>query len=286
MINFEAEIYNVIKSTYLGIIIASNSNQLPYLIITLPEKALAFHLVSLPRKSEAIDNPNFFADLSNQYALKNIRLIHVWEDFWLLQRPIIESRIRLMLGNFVRIHARQTHVQRIDKPALDAFLLNNHLYGSPSTKYKYGLFYMNDLVAVASFSAIRTYWRNQQPSKSAELVRFANLKGHAIAGGLSKLLAYFIREQHPDDIMSYADRDWSDGRSYELLGFKKIEVTPPQMFWVHPQTLMRYTINKLPAYLLSEFRQQNQIMLIDDFLKEKKFMPVYNSGNIKYLLYK
>ena len=49
---------------------------------------------------------------------------------------------------------------------------------------------------------------------------------------MGKSLNAFIAETAPDDIMSYADLEWSDGRVYETLGFAFENVTPPQSFIV------------------------------------------------------
>jgi hypothetical protein len=84
---------------------------------------------------------------------------------------------------------------------------------------------------------------------------------------MNKLLKNLIREQTPDDIMSYADRDWSDGNSYEQTGFELIGTTIPQDFWVNWHTFERIT-----------GRQKITATNPDDFIE------VQNVGNLKYLL--
>jgi hypothetical protein len=117
------------------------------------------------------------------------------------------------------------------------------------------------LVAVASFSSLKTYWRTQKPCRSAELIRFCNLLNCTVVGGLDKLLKTFIEETNPDDLMTYADRDWSDGRSYQRLGFELIEQTHPQAFWVDSQTFERH---KHPH-------------------STSNLVKIYNAGNLKFL---
>lgn len=280
MRNFENNILYLFSLIYSGNIKEDNNNSLSdFSVFSFPDKKVAFHLIST-------HNPTLnynFNSLTEKYSQQGIRLIHLWEDLWTQKQNIIESRIKLILGNFTRIHARQTTVKRIDKNLLDDFLNSNHLYGSPTAKYKYGLFFNNRLVAAASFSAMRTYWRNEEPYQSAELVRFANCNGYAVAGGFSKLLTHFIREQQPDDIMSYADRDWSDGKSYEKVGFEKIEITSPQQFWLHPAEQMRYYAHRLPQHLLTDFDKDTNDLTIEEYLVKKGYFKIYNTGNIKYL---
>ena len=121
------------------------------------------------------------------------------------------------------------------------------------------------LIALATFSGGRTMKIGERAgSRSFELIRFATLKGYVVVGGMDKLLKAFIEEYQPDDIMSYADRDWSDGRSYEKLGFTKIENSIPQSFLINLKTLERLPVNGL----------------IDD-----NHLKIFNAGSIKYIKY-
>ena len=237
-------------------------------IIRFDESSLRIHLVPL---ADYAENPYYFQSLSEEYERYQIQLIHLWEDVWRTQQAMVLSRIRSLLGNFERVHARQTIAKTIDKPTLQDFLQKNHLQGSPQVKYKYGLFYSDKLVAVASFSASRPMPRDEIIYNSYELVRFANLSEHVVTGGLSKLLSQFVSDVQPDDIMTYADRDWSTGRSYEKLGFTFVENTPPQLFFIHPQELIRYYLQRLPQGATEE-----------ELLK-KGYLRIYNAGNKKYL---
>ena len=66
--------------------------------------------------------------------------------------------------------------------------------------------------------------------RSYEWIRFASLPGVRISGGMGKILKAFIEEVHPDDIMSYADLEWSEGAVYEQLGFTLEGRKDPVMF--------------------------------------------------------
>ena len=54
--------------------------------------------------------------------------------------------------------------------------------------------------------------------------------GQGIAGGMGKLLSRFIADVEPDDIMSYADIEWSDGGVYRHLGFAEDGGQGPRYF--------------------------------------------------------
>jgi hypothetical protein len=52
-----------------------------------------------------------------------------------------------------------------------------------------------------------------------ELSRFSNKLNTSVIGGADKLLKYFIKTHQPKQIISYADRRWSQGDLYQKLGF-------------------------------------------------------------------
>ncbi|WP_142604169.1 PDDEXK family nuclease [Solitalea koreensis] len=250
--------------------------------VLFPDHHLVLHLNSIP--SVSMKNGGELLAITEQFQLQNIRCIHLWEDIWMENTELIKSRVMAMLGQSKRIHGRQTKVVKLDKPVLTTFLNQNHLQGSPTAKYKYGLVHKGSLVAAASFSAGRPMLREGQTYQSFELVRFANLHSHTVVGGLSKLLQHFIKEQKPDDIMTYADRDWSMGEGYQKLGFTHIGNTAPLPFWIHPKERLRYYSTRLPDHLSNEFKNQDAFKTIDSFMEAKGYVRIFNSGNLKYLL--
>lgn len=166
----------------------------------------------------------------------------VAEDRWNRQREMMEARLLAHLELFSQAYARNCEVRRIDKAAAREFLDRNHSYGYASCKYRYGLFLkrhtghiaeeiianstegkgdIGKLIAVATFSNARRWIKDGREIRSYEWTRYASLPDMRISGGMGKLLKAFINETQPDDIMSYADLEWSEGRVYERLGFKR-----------------------------------------------------------------
>ena len=285
------EIIAFINSTKTPVIVNPDGFPLsPFTYIYLVERKLVIHLITLDPQ---ITNGLFFQHLSIALAKQGLKIIHLWEDVWYTKQAIVKSRILSLLGKSATIPARLTTVRRIDKALLDDFLTAHHLQSSTTAKFKYGLFLperyfrvipdegnifvqslrkslpdTNEiLVAVASFSGARTLVRDNISFRSYELIRFANIKGFTIVGGFDKLLKAFVKEQQPDDIMTYADADWSDGTSYEKLGFERIELTPPHLFYLDKESLVRV------------FDKQKMINHENEFIKK-----VWSSGSWKYLL--
>jgi len=231
----------------------------------------------------------FFQQLSARLSAEGWLIIHLWEDVWRQRPEVVQSRLRALVGESERIPARLTQVRRIDRPTAVDFLARNHLQVPLAGRYKYGLFLparyfrvLSDefrernapagdadwLVAVATFAAARTF---ADTYRSVELIRFANRLNCTVVGGLDKLLKAFINDHQPNDVMTYADHDWSDGRSYERLGFERQTLTEPQQFWVKPGEWIRYYPHRLPNGL-TESR-----------LPELGYVPVYNAGSIKFV---
>jgi len=220
------------------------------------DQYLIIHLVNLNNKFVAEE----LTTLQENYRKKNIKLVHLWEDLW-QSRPIqVLARIKSLLGRNIRIHGRKTKAFRITKPVSDLFLTQNHLQGPVSSRYKIGLFEKEELVAVATFSALRKM-NHTENYRSAELIRFAVKSGYSITGGLSKLIAYFSEMHKPDDLMTYADRDWSAGEAYSKLGFIQTSIIEPH------------------TYILDE-NLNRQLKKDHQVLGEE----VFNTGSLKFIL--
>lgn len=217
---------------------------------------LAVHLVSLNNKF----TPQDLIELQERHHQEGTKLVHLWEDLWQSKPDQVLARIKSLLGKNIRIHGRKTKVFKIAKPVADSFLIENHLQGSVSSRYKIGLFEKEALVAVATFSALRKM-NHIENYKSAELIRFAVKAGYSITGGLSKLIAFFAEMHNPNDLMTYADRDWSAGEAYIKLGFKQTAVLEPQ-FYVLDENLNR------------KLKKDNQVLATE----------VFNTGSLKFIL--
>jgi hypothetical protein len=195
------------------------------------------------------------------------------EDRWKRQRPMMEARLLAHMEVFSQAYARNCEVRRIDKETAQRFLNDNHSYGYAACKYRYGLFLKrhtghiareieeerflgcarNDnrsdrgdivgtLIAVATFSNARKWIKDGKEIRSYEWTRYASVPELRVSGGMGKLLKAFIKEVQPDDIMSYADLEWSEGKVYEALGFSEELPKDPVSFEIDPETWERRAI--------------------------------------------
>lgn len=181
------------------------------------------------------------------------RPIIITEDRWHSQHDMMKARVLAHLEVFDQVYARNCEIRKIDKATAAEFLAANHSYGDSSNRYRYGLFLKRHtghiasegdeiwkyptgtLVAVATFSNARKWVKGDRTVRSYEWIRYASLPGLRISGGMGKLLKSFIEDVQPDDIMSYADLEWSEGTVYEQLGFALEGQKEPVMFSVDEQ---------------------------------------------------
>ena len=170
----------------------------------------------------------------------------ITEDRWHFRPEAMKARLLAHLQIFTQIYARNCEVRKIDKQTAAEFLAANHSYQDASCRYRYGLYLKRHtghnaghvdiaagtLVAVATFSNARKWIKGEKTIRSYEWTRYASLPGVRLSGGMGKILKVFIEEVNPDDIMTYADLEWSPGKVYEALGFKKEGHKEPVCFKV------------------------------------------------------
>lgn len=218
---------------------------------------LVLHLINL----NTLSSSGMFVKLQQNHSLENLKLIHLWEDIWLTKKEQVLARLKSIIGLNTRIHGRKTKIEKLTKPIAELFLNTNHLQGYVSSRYKLGLFLEDELVAVATFSALRKM-KHSENYKSAELIRFAVKAGFSVTGGLSKLISSFHHIYKPNDIMTYADRDWSAGEAYIKLGFELTDCLAPQFFNLN----------------------ENANRQLKKVVEQLKGIEVFNTGSLKYIL--
>lgn len=201
------------------------------------------------------------------------QLIHIFEDEWRYKKEIVQSRLKGILGKNERIYARKTVCREISYKDSKEFLEKSHIQGNCMSKWQYGLFDRDKLVAVMTFGKSRF-------AAEFELLRFANALNTNVVGGASKLLKHFVKD-HPEisKIVSYADRRWSRGNLYEKIGFKFLHKTDPSYFYRVGRvrkSRFEFQKHKLVEQGFDPNKTEHEIM------KERKCPRIYDCGTLKY----
>ena len=210
----------------------------PVIAIGMQNRCVVPYLISSCSPEDARTAATAIEQLVSDLSSRGVDVILLTEDRWRRQNEMMKARLLAHLECFTPVFARNCQVRKIEKEESAAFLAANHSYGDASCRYRYGLFLKKSpetLVAVTTFSNARKWQKGDKVIKSYEWTRYASLPGIRISGGMGKMLKAFIRDQRPDDIMSYADLEWSEGRVYEQLGFVLEGKKDPVLFAVDEQ---------------------------------------------------
>lgn len=279
----EKEILQFIKNNYEQEIEENKrtilNNELE-LDIYLPKLKLAFEFNGLYWHSELNKDMNYHLKKTEVCEKIGIHLIHIYEDDWLFKQEIVKSRILNLLGKSEKIYARKCEVKKIeDNNLIRKFLEENHIQGYIGSKYKYGLYYKNELVSLMIFGVPRISM-NQKDNKQIELLRFCNKTGLNIIGGASKLFKHFMSEHRPKSVLSYADRSWSQGSVYLKLGFSLVSITKPNYYYIierERKYRFNYAKYKLVKQGFDSNKTEHEIML------DRKIYRIYDSGSLKFI---
>lgn len=200
-----------------------------------------------------------FVPAQKDFYLDEHEAILIHEDFYHTREKQLLSRLRSQLGlNTKRIHGRATRIAEINRDLAEKFVNENHLMGFSGGKTFVGLFFKEELVAVATFSKI-ILMRYEDPTYYSVMhERFCSAADITVVGGLDKLMRYYAKTYKTDDIVTQIDSDWSFGKSYLKLGFEKISVTPPIFFAVDRLSFARRVILSKEDVTESEYFVQNR----------------------------
>ena len=229
---------------------------------------------------------NFFADGGTVEDLREVERslatgcgrVFLYQDRWMSAGPAVRAMLRVRMGQGLRVFARNCEVRAVTPEAAAAFLQRNHVYGSARTRYRLGLFRIRStgsaetgmdqtpgMVAVATFSDGRL---REDGTVSYEWVRYAGVRGVSVVGGMGRLLDAFVAtvgDGTPMDVMTYADLEWYDGRSYRRLGFRPCGDRAPVWFLCRPGCPGR------------------QICRAESAVDEENGVKICNLGSLKYV---
>lgn len=207
---------------------------------------------------------------------KGYRLIHIFSDEWVYNRPIVESRLRYLFGcaGMERVNARDCEVRELEPAVYREFLEDNHIQGSVNSKWALGLYNGERLVSVMTFGPSRF------EDDTVELLRFCSDRSLSVPGAAGKLFSHFVKA-HPEvtGMTSYADMRWSTGDAfYTKLGFELESMSEPGYFIVDGdvrRNRMNYQRHKL-AGPGDEGKTEHEITL------ERGLFRIYDCGQLKY----
>lgn len=218
---------------------------------------------------------------TNECERRGIRLIHIFEDEWLEHQDIVEDKLRAILRvPMKRYYARKLELRTVSRDVADAFYEANHIQGKTNVSVSIGLYDGDSLVALQSFLP----YTRRKSDNVWELVRYATRLGVRVVGGFSKCLKWFERNYSPNEVVSFADRRWSDPFSnvYEKNGFAKDGKVPRSYWYVKaPKRFHKFGFRK--SRIKSKYPEiyspdKTEVQMA----KEIGLQKIYDCGLIRY----
>ena len=206
--------------------------------IYIPSKNIAIEVNGLFWHSDKPENYHF--NKSNN--LENVHVFHFTDLDIQSNFELIQSMIRVKLGDCTKIHGRKCEIKQISYKESVQFEIENHIQGTAMSKLRYGIYYKNELVSIMTFGKPRF-----DDNHEWEIIRMCTKKNTIVVGGASKILNTFIKEHKPKSLLSYSDIRFGTGKVYENLGLFYERNTKPSYVWVDKRAIMtisRYKCNK------------------------------------------
>ncbi len=281
--SYEYRLIEEIRSFYNGEIIqqfkllnTKNKNSYRSIDIYLPEYSLGIEVNGLYWHT---DNENRHISKLEKANNLGIQLMQITDKDIDNKLPIIISMIKHKIGLSEKIGARKTLIKEVDSSSYREFVEKNHIQGYASASIKLGLFLNEKLVSIFSIS------KSRFKKDEYEIIRHCALINHTVVGGLSKYKKYFsINYPEIDKLITFADRSYGNGNSYNKVGMTFKGYTKPN-YW--------YLDNNYKLYSRQEFQKhklKGKLAFYDDTKTEKELMEIagyrryYDCGNTKYEL--
>jgi len=280
--DFENKIKEFIKSIYDDEIICNKRFGKYEVDILLPNINLGFECNGLWWHSEVYRENQYHINKYNFFKEKNIKIINIWEDWWIYKNDIVKSMILDKLGQVPTIiYGRKCEIKEItDNKLVREFLEKNHIQGFINSSIKLGLFYNEELVSLMIFGK-RRIKKNTKESEY-ELLRFCSKLNTNIIRAADKLFKYFVKNYKPVMITTYIDQSWSTGDLYEKLGFKFNCVTHPNYYYFHKDERIRFNkFNFRKDILVKDGYDSNKTE--HQIMTERNFYRIYDCGNLNYI---
>jgi len=246
--------------------------------ILIPLHNIAIEFNGLYWHSDKFKPSNYHLNKTELCEKKNIKLIHIFEDEWLFKKDIVLSRLKNILKlTENKIYARKCETKLVDTKIAKDFLNKNHIQGEVNSSIKIGLYYNDTLVSLMTFGKGRIALGGS--SNQYELLRFCNVLNTNVVGGADKLLQYFIKTYKPNEIISYADRRWSQGNLYEKLGFIQTHTSKPN-YWYIINNNRKHRFGFRKSILIKNGYDKNKTER--EIMIERKIYRIYDCGTIVY----
>ena len=247
--------------------------------IFCPTHNIGFEFDGLYWHNDLRKDKKYHITKTNVAKDQGIFLVHVFEDEWEHNEAIVKSRIKNLLNiSANKIFARKCIVKDVDKATEKQFLLNNHIQGYAKSSVAIGLYYNDMLVSLMSFSKPNKAKGQQSIEGHWELLRYCSLLDHSVIGGASRIFSKFIQSHNPTQVLSFADKRWSIGDLYRLLGFDQHKDTAVNYWYIDIKNLRR-----IYRYKLRKTKDDIQELSEYENRLNQGYLRIWDCGHAKFI---
>jgi hypothetical protein len=265
----------------LGITVESNFvlNDNRQIDVFCPDFNIGFEFDGLYWHNDTRIDKKYHASKTSVAEDQGIQLIHIFEDEWDHRQEIVKSRIRNLLGkNIKKIAARNCQLQLVDSKTEKQFFELNHIQGHANSSIAIGLYYEDQLVSLMSFSKPNFAKGQLYRQDYWELLRFSSILNTSVMGAAGKLVKFFIKNYNPIQILSFADRRWSQGNLYKTLGFSNHGNTALNYWYINVREgrrIHRYKLRKNSSDNPALTEYQNRL--------NQGYLRIWDCGSSKWI---
>lgn len=208
-----------------------------------------------------------------------MNLIHIWDSEWHQKKDIVKSILSNKLGKIEnRIYARKCKIKEVSITEKNQFLDNNHLQGKDKSSIKLGLYYENNLVSIMTFGTRRITGKT-----SFEMIRFCNLINTTVIGAASKLFKYFLNNYWSgQEITTYADKRYSNGELYNILGFQHSHDSPPNYWYTKDHLALEHRSNFMKHKLAHKLETFDPSLTEWGNMQKNNYDRIWDCGNMVF----
>lgn len=279
----EKELFKYVKNLVgKDCTVLKNSRKLIYpyeLDIYIPELNIAIEYNGVFWHSEgAGKEKDYHAKKWELCDKKNVQLLTIWEDDWRDRKNLIKKMLAHKLGvsKERKIYARDTYVNEINRTTAKDFCKKNYILEFSPGKFYLGLFDKenDELVAVSVWKKVKNELRFQSYCTSV------NIPGGA--GKILKTAKEKAAELKCVSLFAIVDKDNSNGKMYEKLGFERHKDLVPSCTYLRKSTrVSKENLNQKRFKEDSLFNYKDGLSM-KELLKLNNMRRIWNAGRIYY----
>jgi very-short-patch-repair endonuclease/transposase/virulence-associated protein VapD len=243
------------------------------------DKKIAIEFDGLHWHTEDKIERNYHLNKTKMCEKEGFQLIHIFEDEYNKNPELIKNILLAKLGIYEKtIQARKCKIE-INRNDIKEFLDENHLQGKPhNIIFSISLLYEDEIIGCITYG--KNHRNNYKDLKQIVLNRLCFKQGINIPGGSERLFKnslQYLKEY--DEIISWSDNRWSQGKVYLKMNFIKDIVSVPDYSYVLDGK--RYSKqSKRKKYINCKEGQTEKERMI-----ELGYKRIWDCGKIKWIYY-